>query len=207
MAGNIKTNSITLGDSATDSQNFQLRTNVDGTATLARGAAGDLGDVLTVDAAGLITTAANSINFAANTPTAGMASQLLDWYEEGAFTPTIVGTTTAGVGTYSSQQGMFTRIGNVVRFSIQIIWSAHTGTGKMEVEGLPFQASPSVDAYVANVLSLDLTVPTSTIPTAMVLASSTRIRIYSLSVGTASSISSLNLDNSANLWINGEYRV
>jgi len=56
MAGNIKTNSVTLGDSATDSQNFQLRTNVDGTATLARGAAGNLGDILTVDAAGAMAT-------------------------------------------------------------------------------------------------------------------------------------------------------
>ena len=54
MAGNLKTNSVTLGDSATDSQNFQLRTNVDGTATLARGAAGNLGDVLTVDASGKV---------------------------------------------------------------------------------------------------------------------------------------------------------
>ena len=54
MAGNIKTNSVTLGDSATDSQNFQLRTNADGTATLARGAAGNLGDILTVDAGSLV---------------------------------------------------------------------------------------------------------------------------------------------------------
>jgi len=54
MAGNIKTNSVTLGDSATDSQNFQLRTNVDGTATLARGAAGNLGDILTVDVGGKV---------------------------------------------------------------------------------------------------------------------------------------------------------
>ena len=52
MAGTLKTNSVTLGDSATDSQNFQLRTNADGTATLARGAAGDLGDILTVDTSG-----------------------------------------------------------------------------------------------------------------------------------------------------------
>jgi len=57
MAGNIKTNSVTLGDSATDSQNFQLRTNVDGTATLARGAAGNLGDILTVDASGKVSLA------------------------------------------------------------------------------------------------------------------------------------------------------
>jgi len=63
MAGNIKTNSVTLGDSATDSQNFQLRTNVDGTATLARGAAGDLGDILTVDASGKVSLPQNLTHF------------------------------------------------------------------------------------------------------------------------------------------------
>jgi hypothetical protein len=52
MAGTHIVNALRLGDSATDTQNFQLRTNVNGTATLARGAAGNLGDVLTVDASG-----------------------------------------------------------------------------------------------------------------------------------------------------------
>ena len=61
MAGNLKTNSVTLGDSATDSQNFQLRTNVDGTATLARGAAGDLGDILTVDVGGKVSLPSTAI--------------------------------------------------------------------------------------------------------------------------------------------------
>ena len=50
MAGKITTNSVVLGDSITDTQNFVLKTNVDGTATLARGALGALGTVLTVDA-------------------------------------------------------------------------------------------------------------------------------------------------------------
>ena len=34
-------------------------------------------------------TAAKGVNFTANTPAAGMTSQLLNWYEEGTFTPTI----------------------------------------------------------------------------------------------------------------------
>lgn len=50
MAGKITTNSVVLGDSVTDTQNFVLKTNVDGTATLARGALGTLGTVLSVDA-------------------------------------------------------------------------------------------------------------------------------------------------------------
>ena len=40
MAGTIKTNAVQLGDSATATQNFTLRTNQDGTATLARGNVG-----------------------------------------------------------------------------------------------------------------------------------------------------------------------
>lgn len=55
MAGTLKLNQVQLGDSTTDSQNFLLKTNVDGTATLARGAAGSLGDVLTVPASGAAT--------------------------------------------------------------------------------------------------------------------------------------------------------
>lgn len=54
MTGNLKTNQVTLGDSTTDSQNFCLKTNVDGTARLARGADGTLGDILTVDANGYL---------------------------------------------------------------------------------------------------------------------------------------------------------
>lgn len=54
MAGNIKVNAVQLGDSATDSQNFVIKTNADGTGKLARGAAGNLGDVVSWTASGQI---------------------------------------------------------------------------------------------------------------------------------------------------------
>lgn len=53
MAGNVKVNSVQLGDSATAANNFVWQTNVDGTAKLARGNVGDTTqNILTVDAAG-----------------------------------------------------------------------------------------------------------------------------------------------------------
>jgi hypothetical protein len=55
MAGKITTNSVVLGDSLTDTQNFVLKTNADGTATLARGVAGNLGTVFGVNASNTIT--------------------------------------------------------------------------------------------------------------------------------------------------------
>lgn len=57
-------------------------------------------------------TAAKGVNFTANTPLAGMTSQLLNWYEEGTYTATI----TAGSGSFTSvaQSLKYTRIGRIV---------------------------------------------------------------------------------------------
>lgn len=71
----------------------------------------------------------------------------LDDYEEGNFTPVVAGLTTAGAGTYSTQTGRYTKIGNIVCYAITLTWTAHTGTGNMQIQGLPFTAAqntPSV---------------------------------------------------------------
>jgi hypothetical protein len=73
----------------------------------------------------------------------------LDDYEEGTFTPTIVGTTTAGTGTYTSQTGRYTKIGNQVTVWIYFYWTAHTGTGNMRVSGLPFTILNTAGFYPA----------------------------------------------------------
>jgi len=86
-------------------------------------------------------TAAKGINFTANTPAAGMTSQLLNWYEEGTFTPTYTSTATPPTVTYSHQYGKYTRIGRQVFFTIEIgTNSATAGTGLLAVGGLPFTA-------------------------------------------------------------------
>ena len=55
MAGNITTNVVQLGDSATASQNFHLRTNVDGILSLNRGNVGaSLGEIFRVTSVGSI---------------------------------------------------------------------------------------------------------------------------------------------------------
>jgi len=53
----LKTNAVTIGTSNTDTNNFQLRSNADGTATLARKSDGSGGDVLTIDGGGIVTLA------------------------------------------------------------------------------------------------------------------------------------------------------
>ena len=87
-------------------------------------------------------TAAKGVNFTANTPTAvsgaAMTSQLLNWYEEGTWTPTITGTWT-NVGT-PTLTGTYTRIGRQVTLFAKIApaTSISATAGLSTLRGLPF---------------------------------------------------------------------
>ena len=78
------------------------------------------------------------------------AANALNDYEEGTFTPVIVGGSTAGTCTYTSQTASYTKIGNCVFFRVDVIWTGHNGTGGIQITGLPFtpasnyNTSPSV---------------------------------------------------------------
>lgn len=88
--------------------------------------------------------------FAAGLKTANAASAdatVLDWYEEGTFTPAAVGSSVAGTGTYSEQVGTFTRIGNRVFFEIRLTWTAHTGAGNVSISGLPYATAATTFLY------------------------------------------------------------
>ena len=81
------------------------------------------------------------------------AANALDDYEEGTFTPTVYGLTTAGAGTYSVQTGNYTKIGNRVCFTLSLTWSAHTGTGNMQIAGLPFVPAASENSRACTLLA------------------------------------------------------
>jgi hypothetical protein len=94
-------------------------------------------------------TAAKGINFTANTPAAGMTSQLLNWYEEGTWTPT-QGAGLVVVGTFSSS-GRYTRIGRQVTVSARLAGSTSIActAGGVFTTGLPY-APNSVAAGAAT---------------------------------------------------------
>ena len=77
------------------------------------------------------------------------AANTLDDYEEGTFTPTAFGTSTAGTTTYAAQTGSYTKVGDTVNLDIFISWSAMTGTGNLRIGGLPFTSS-SASNYFAS---------------------------------------------------------
>jgi hypothetical protein len=92
-------------------------------------------------------TAAKGINFISNTPTAGMTSQLLNWYEEGTFTPVAADAATGGnVATSASASGRYTRIGNIVTVNFTIYNINTTGMtagNPFYIRGLPFANNSS----------------------------------------------------------------
>lgn len=94
----------------------------------------------------VIGTAGKGIDFSADSSAPGMTSELLDDYEEGTFTPTVAGTSTAGTATYTAQLGKYTKIGRLVTCTVRLNWSAGTGTGNLLFSGLPF-ASASDATY------------------------------------------------------------
>jgi hypothetical protein len=65
------------------------------------------------------------------------ASNLLDDYEEGTFTPAI--TSVSGSVTHSVQTGNYTKVGRLVYFDIRVTLSAISSpSGNLNVAGLPF---------------------------------------------------------------------
>ena len=90
-----------------------------------------------------------SVLYLCTNPTAGIQTwQALPFYsEQTAWTPTITGGTIAGTGTYSSQVGYYTHIGNMLFVTCHIVWTDHTGTGDMTITNLPFAARNSSDYH------------------------------------------------------------
>lgn len=77
-------------------------------------------------------TAAKGFDFSANTPAAGKTSTLLNWYEEGTWTPTSFDIS------YSSASGSYTRIGGQVFVYFNIVLPATADANNITINGFPF---------------------------------------------------------------------
>ncbi len=89
------------------------------------------------------TTGATSIQF-------GTGSALTTFVDWTAWTPTISGGTVAGASTYTLQSGYYSRIGNILTLEFFVAVSAATGTGNLQIGGLPFAISAAANNYVAG---------------------------------------------------------
>lgn len=84
----------------------------------------------------------------------------LNYQEAISWTPTIVGQTSPGVGTYTIQNGLYTRIGNIIFIQGQITWTAHTGTGNLLIGNLPFACRNSTNYNPEGIVNTEsMTLP------------------------------------------------
>jgi len=107
-------------------------------------------------------TAAKGINFTANSPASGMTTQLLNWYEEGTWTPT-QGSGLTVVGTFSSS-GNYIRVGKLVYLNGFVSGStsvAFASGGAQICGGLPFTVSGTGALQVGNGINSANTVTAS----------------------------------------------
>lgn len=108
---------------------------------------------LTFNAGNLVQgTAAKGINFTANSAAAGKTSQLLNWYEEGTWTPTDA---SGGSLTFTGTSGncYYTRTGNLVTCVFSVTYPTTLDTNSARISGLPFTSKSSTNAIAGGQLS------------------------------------------------------
>lgn len=139
-------------------------------------------------------------------PNTNIAGNVLDWYEEGTFTPTVYGGTTAGTYTSVTALGIYTRVGSIVYFSARLVYSGHTGTGRLVIGGLPFQSfnNASIAVYSITIAFNNYTNTAGSIQPFIVQNSNT-IQCDTF-VSNAGSVA-LPIDIASDIYISGSYRV
>lgn len=149
-------------------------------------------------------TAAKGVNFTANTPAAGMTSQLLNWYEEGTWAPAFSASGLSGVTPGSNTFGRYTRVGRLVTvvFYIYTTDTFTKGSNPLSITGLPFTSANITGGYATvslwNATRFDATPPVvGAIPN-----NSTSIALYSSFNATGSgadpvAVSSANMRSAA----------
>ena len=135
-------------------------------------------------------TAAKGINFTANTPAAGMTSQLLNWYEEGTWTP-VASAATGSITSYSSG-GTYTRVGRQVTVTAYVnLTNVGTAAGSMLINNFPYKNGGSSGAgYLQQMGVVRETGVTGIIYSVLLAGNSTSGYITSLTGGAITWISS-----------------
>jgi hypothetical protein len=85
-------------------------------------------------------TAAKGFDFSANTPLAGKTSTLLNYYEEGTWTPTFTGLTIVNGTGGVTYQANYVRVGRIVTFTITILVSGTATT--QSIAGTTYSTVP-----------------------------------------------------------------
>ena len=155
-----------ITNSVNDLTNYTLSSNLATVATT--GDYDDLLDKPTIpDVSNFITKDVNNLTYYTKTSslatvaTSGSYNDLsnkpsIPTYDSGTFTPTVLGLSTAGTATYTTQEGRYIKIGNVLHIEIKLTCKLENSTGYIGIRGFPTNLGTLHDAGVCGVIT-DLT--------------------------------------------------
>jgi len=146
------------------------------------------------------------IYFGATTPDGtSVDSELLDDYEEGTWTPVFLGGTGNPTVSYSTQEGRYTKIGNLVYVqAYALVNTTSGGSGNLRLGGLPFTA---VNASSRGFASIALTNIESTIVVTQLIDPNSTYSILRKGNQPSAEIQVSDLANGEYLWYSGVYQV
>ena len=123
------------------------------------------------------------------------------------FLPAIIGSTSTGTGTYTTQGGWFKIQGTICTFGAYCNWTAHTGTGNI-VLSIPL-TSASVYGLAPLVIGYchSLTLPVGTIFLISYLTSGVNTTATLAAVKDGAALSAVAMDTSARLSWGGSYEI
>jgi|SRR6476620_361213 len=133
-------------------------------------------------------------------------SRVLDDFEEGTFSPRIIGMTTEGVGTYQTIVGNFSKIGRLVTFEIFLEWINHSGTGAARIIGLPY--IPHINTYSSlRVWHRNFTLLTGYVMQGYLTTINNRgdIILQQIATGGGETNAFVSLDTAAGIMVSGSY--
>lgn len=135
----------------------------------------------------------------------GIYTDVVPTQDEGAWTPVLIGLSSAGAGTYTLQKGSFVKKGKVVTYTCALTWTAHTGTGSMRITGLPYTSSTNSGmVYPSGNVVSDLTFPGAGVA-ASIPANTDYLNLQGVASGSAAA--GLAMDTAATVWISGSYET
>jgi len=117
----------------------------------------------------------------------------------------LTGSTIAGVATYTGQVGRYVRNGDVVTFSIYLAWSAHTGTGNILINGLPFTSNNTALSFTPVITrSSGITMTAGNYMGAYISTSTTSITLEQYPTGGGNPVA-IPMDTVGSIMFNGSY--
>jgi len=145
----------------------------------------------------------NSISFDGGT-------NILDDYEEGVFTPTVRGKTTAGSPTLSIQNGKYTKVGDLVLCDIYITLSSKGGmVGQLWIGGLPFAIPSGTTTNRANasIGFIDETIAVTGAVQAIGVAGTSDIYFYHFVSNNSSNFTDANMQDDFVVTLSMAYKI